>query len=45
MDDQESLNFGLAAAVLKHSIPGDFNLVGAAEVQNLLRDAGLGVKR
>jgi 2-dehydro-3-deoxygluconokinase len=45
MDDQETLDFGLAAATLKHSIPGDFNLVSIAEVQNLLRDAGFTVRR
>jgi 2-dehydro-3-deoxygluconokinase len=45
MSDQESVDFGLAAACLKHSIPGDFNLVGIAEVQNLLRDTGFTVRR
>jgi 2-dehydro-3-deoxygluconokinase len=45
MDDQNAVNFGVAAAVLKHSIPGDFNLVSIAEVQNLLRDAGFTVRR
>ena len=45
MDDQDAVNFGVAAAVLKHSIPGDFNLVSIAEVQNLLRDAGFTVRR
>ena len=45
MDDQDCVDFGLAAACLKHSIPGDFNLVGIAEVQNLLRDAGFTVRR
>jgi 2-dehydro-3-deoxygluconokinase len=45
MSDQESVDFGLAAACLKHSIPGDFNLASVAEVQNLLRDAGFTVRR
>ena len=45
MDDQGCVDFGLAAACLKHSIPGDFNLVSIAEVQNLLRDAGFTVRR
>jgi 2-dehydro-3-deoxygluconokinase len=45
MDDQDTANFGVAAAVLKHSIHGDFNLVSIAEVQNLLRDAGFTVRR
>ncbi len=45
LDDQATLDFGLAAACLKHSIPGDFNLVGVADVHNLLRDAGFTVRR
>ncbi len=45
LEDQSSLDFGLAAACLKHSIPGDFNLVGTADVHNLLRDAGFTVRR
>ena len=45
MTDQDSVDFGLASACLKHSIPGDFNLVSIAEVQNLLRDAGFTVRR
>jgi 2-dehydro-3-deoxygluconokinase len=45
MEDQETVNFGVAAAVLKHSIHGDFNLVSIAEVQNLLRDTGFTVRR
>jgi 2-dehydro-3-deoxygluconokinase len=45
MDDQECVDFALAAACLKHSIPGDFNLAGIAEVQNLLRDTGFTVRR
>jgi 2-dehydro-3-deoxygluconokinase len=43
--DQEALAFGLAAGVLKHSIPGDFNLVGEAEVRALMSGDGLDVKR
>jgi 2-dehydro-3-deoxygluconokinase len=45
MDDQGAAEFGLAAAVLKHSVPGDFNLVGVAEVQSLLRDSDFTVRR
>ncbi len=45
MDDQDTVDFGLASACLKHSIPGDFNLVSIAEVQNLLRDTGFTVRR
>jgi 2-dehydro-3-deoxygluconokinase len=33
---QKALGFAAAAACLKHSIPGDFNLVGLAEVEALL---------
>jgi 2-dehydro-3-deoxygluconokinase len=44
-DDQAAVDFGLAAACLKHSIPGDFNLVGIAEVRNLLQDTGFTVRR
>jgi 2-dehydro-3-deoxygluconokinase len=43
---QDSLEFGVAAACLKHSIPGDVNLCTAAEVQRLLRgDASGRVQR
>ena len=33
---QEALEFAVAASCLKHSIGGDFNLVSAAEVENLV---------
>jgi 2-dehydro-3-deoxygluconokinase len=36
MGDQRALDFGVAAAVLKHSIPGDPNLVTVAEVGALV---------
>ena len=45
LDDQSALDFGLAAACLKHSIPGDFNLSSIADVHNLLQDAGFTVRR
>lgn len=45
LDDRASLEFGLAAACLKHSVPGDFNLVGVEDVQALLAGDGLDVKR
>ena len=44
-DDQRAVDFALAAACLKHSIPGDFNLVCVADVDNLLQDSGLMVRR
>jgi 2-dehydro-3-deoxygluconokinase len=45
MDDQTTIEFGLGAAVLKHSIPGDFNIVGVSDVQSLLTDGGFAVRR
>ena len=45
MDDAEGLHFGLAAACLKHSLPGDFNLVGIADVEAILGAGGFDVKR
>ena len=34
--DQDALSFGVAAASLKHSISGDFNLVSVNEVEHFL---------
>lgn len=45
MPDAEGLHFGLAAACLKHSIPGDFNLVGVRDVEAFLGESGFDVKR
>jgi 2-dehydro-3-deoxygluconokinase len=45
MDDAQGLHFGLAAACLKHSLPGDFNLVGVAEIEALLEEGGFDVRR
>jgi 2-dehydro-3-deoxygluconokinase len=36
LGDREALSFAVAASCLKHSIPGDFNLVSAAEVTALM---------
>ena len=36
LDKQATLEFAVAASCLKHTIEGDFNLVGVAEVSNLL---------
>jgi 2-dehydro-3-deoxygluconokinase len=45
-DDQRALEFATAASCLKHSLPGDFNRVGTAEVEHLLRgDASGRVQR
>jgi 2-dehydro-3-deoxygluconokinase len=35
-DDQKALNFAVAASCLKHTIPGDFNLVTIEEVEKLM---------
>jgi 2-dehydro-3-deoxygluconokinase len=35
-DPQRTIDFAVAAACLKHSIPGDFNLVSREEVEQLL---------
>ena len=40
----DTAHFGLAAACLKHSIPGDFNLVGRADVEDLIAQASLQFK-
>lgn len=45
MDDAAALHFGLAAACLKHSIKGDFNLVDADDVTALVNGDRLDVKR
>jgi 2-dehydro-3-deoxygluconokinase len=45
MDDGDSLRFGLAAACLKHSIPGDFNLLDLADVSACVDQAGYDVRR
>jgi 2-dehydro-3-deoxygluconokinase len=45
MPAADALHFGVAAACLKHSIPGDFNLVGAVDVQAFLGENSLDVKR
>jgi 2-dehydro-3-deoxygluconokinase len=45
LHDAASLEFGLAATCLKHSVPGDFNLVGLEDVDALLAGGGLDVKR
>jgi 2-dehydro-3-deoxygluconokinase len=45
MHEQDSLEFALAAACLKHSIPGDFNLVTTAQVSELLAGRGFAVRR
>lgn len=45
LEDQAALEFALAAAGLKHAIPGDFNLAGETEVKAALAQDGLDVRR
>ena len=45
LEDRAAVDFALAAARLKHSIPGDFNLASVADVQELLADRGFAVRR
>ncbi|MFD2035915.1 PfkB family carbohydrate kinase [Belliella marina] len=42
LSDQEALEFGVAASVLKHSIPGDANLVSLDEVKALVKGENVG---
>jgi 2-dehydro-3-deoxygluconokinase len=41
-DSQRALHFGVAASVLKHTIPGDLNLVTTSEVEALMAGGGSG---
>ena len=40
--DRGALEFAIAASCLKHTIPGDFNLVGEKDVRALLQGGGSG---
>lgn len=40
--DEEALNFALAASVLKHSIPGDANFASVEEVEKLVAGENVG---
>ena len=44
-DPERTIRFGLAAGCLKHSIPGDFNLVSEADVQALVGEGRYDVRR
>lgn len=44
-DADATIRFGLAASCLKHSIPGDFNLVGVADVMALGGEGRFDVRR
>ena len=41
-DDQQALRFAVAASCLKHTIPGDFNMVTVEEVKTLMKGDGSG---
>ena len=45
LGEQATLDFGVAAAALKHGVPGDFNLVTRAEVEDLVAGGGADVRR
>jgi 2-dehydro-3-deoxygluconokinase len=40
--EQDSLEFGVAAGVLKHSVEEDVNLVSVKEVEALIKDENVG---
>ena len=42
MEDQDALEFAVAASALKHTIPGDVNRVSVEEVNKLLKSHGSG---
>ena len=45
-DMKETLSFAVAASALKHTIPGDFDLISREEAEELMTGGGLGrVKR
>ena len=41
-DTKEALEYAVAASCLKHSIPGDFNLIRIEEVEKLVQSGGSG---
>ena len=45
MDDKAALDFALAAACLKHSVPGDVNLLREADMRAFLADGSFEVRR
>jgi 2-dehydro-3-deoxygluconokinase len=45
MSEQHMLDFGVAAAVLKHTIRGDFNLATVADIDFFLSNSGSDVRR
>ena len=45
MTPQHVVDFGIAAAAIKHSVPGDYNRACIEEVEDLLSQNGLDVRR
>lgn len=45
MDEGATVEFAVAAAALKHAIPGDFNLSGVGEIEGLMASGSLDVRR
>jgi 2-dehydro-3-deoxygluconokinase len=45
LDPQQTIRFATAAACLKHSIPGDFNLITTADVELVLAEQRIDVRR
>lgn len=45
LDDQATLDFALAAACIKHTIPGDVLRASVAQIQELLAGRGFAVRR
>jgi 2-dehydro-3-deoxygluconokinase len=43
--DQDTLELAVAAAALKHSIRGDFNLVSLSDVEQLVAAKGVDIRR
>ena len=41
-NEQDALEFAVAASCLKHTIPGDYNRVSVSEVENLMKGSGSG---
>lgn len=44
-DDSQALEFAVAAAALKHSLPGDASLAKPEDINALLANSGFGVRR
>jgi 2-dehydro-3-deoxygluconokinase len=45
LSDRETLDFAIAAACVKHSVPGDFNLASANDIRVFLSENRFDVRR